>query len=103
MTVRSYDTYLDVQLNQHLHKLDQAERDVLWIEQRIKHIKRYLNTEYSTSDILASYADPERWTEYDRAISSIILHGNYKAFQSFAERAIQFQAERELKELKHSQ
>lgn len=111
----SYDSYLNTQLNRHLQSIEQAECEDLWIEQRTGYIKNNLSTEYSIGDILSNYADseipnyqginpnPRHWAEYDYAINSVVLYGNCKLLQEFTDQAIQFQAKKELEELKHSQ
>lgn len=111
--IASHDAYLNTQINQYLHHLGHIERDVIWIDQRIEYIRDNLRLEYSIGDILADYADanppqgvahdPKRWCEYDSAINSAVLDGNCKPLQAFAEKAIEFQAKRELEELKRSQ
>jgi len=110
----SYDSYLNTQLSRHLQNIEQAECEDLWIEQRTGYIRDNLSTEYSIGDILSNYADsevpnyignpnPRHWAKYDYAINSVVLHGNCELLQEFADQAIQFQAKKELEELKHSQ
>lgn len=111
--MQTCDSYLNAQLNHQFRKMEQAEDEMLWLEQRIEYIRNNLS-EYSIGDLLADYADsnvpnhkgigpnPKHWGEYDRALDAVVLHGDCKWLQEFAEKALQFQAQKELEELKRT-